>query len=250
MLKRKDGEQIAFHHSAGLQPGILFLSGFNSDMQGDKALALEAWCKQQGRQFTRFDYFGHGQSSGLFEYGTIGRWRDDALAVLDELTVGPQILVGSSMGGWLMLLLAQLRPERLFGLVGIAAAPDFVHSLAASKLSGAQQAQLQGEGYCEIPNCYDDGAPYRIAQSLLEEGRQHGLLELPEIVIDLPIRLLQGQRDPDVPWEQCLRLAKLLSSDDVEVHLIKSGDHRLSRPQDLQLLEATLSALIDAEEPA
>jgi pimeloyl-ACP methyl ester carboxylesterase len=244
MLNRPDGESIAYQHREGRSPGILFLSGFNSNMQGDKALALDAWCAEQGRQFTRFDYFGHGQSSGAFEDGRIGRWRDDALAVLDEVALGPQVLVGSSMGGWLMLLLAMARPQRLAGLVGIAAAPDFTDALANSGLSPAQRVQLQNEGYCDIPNCYDTGEPYRISRQLLEEGKQHCLLGGGAIPIDLPVRLLHGQQDEDVPWEHSLRLAQSLRSKDVEVQLVKSGDHRLSQAQDIQRLQDTLQALL------
>ncbi len=176
-LALADGSRLAYRHLPGLTPGILFCPGFNSDMQGQKALVLEQWCRAQGRQFTRFDYFGHGESSGSVEEGSIGRWRDDTLAVLDAVTGGPQLIVGSSMGGWLMLLAALARPARIAGLVGIAAAPDFTRALAREGLTAEQRDQLQRTGYCDLPNCYDDGEPYRIGRRLLEEGEAHLLLE-------------------------------------------------------------------------
>lgn len=241
-LALPDGSAIAYRHLAGREPGIVFCSGFNSDMQGTKALALEQWARAEGRQFTRFDYFGHGESSGKVEQGCIGRWRDDTLAILDRVTSGQQLIVGSSMGGWLMLLVAQTRPERICGLVGLAAAPDFSQRLRAN-LTAAQQAQLTENGYTDLPNCYDDGEPYRIGKHLLEEGADHLLLGGP-IPIDLPVRLIQGQRDEDVPWQIALELAQRLSSADVEVQLVKAGDHRLSELQDLQRMLTTVGQLL------
>jgi len=226
-LQVAKGEQLAYHHLEGSSPGILFLSGFNSNMQGDKAMALDAWCRSEGRQYTRFDYQGHGASSGRFEDGTIGRWINDALAILDEVTSGPQLLVGSSMGGWLMLHLALARPDRVCGLVGIAAAPDFTETLARGRLSPEQLLQLELSGSCAIDNCYDDGEPYHISKVLLEEGSQHCLLQQDEISISQPVRLLHGQCDDDVPWQRSLLLAEKLASVDVEIQLVKDGDHRL-----------------------
>lgn len=243
-LVQADGEQLAFEHTDGDGPGILFLSGFNSNMQGDKALYLDSWCREQGRQFTRFDYFGHGQSSGDFTQGTIGRWLEDAVSVLDQVCSGPQLLVGSSMGGWIMLQLALARPERILALVGIAPAPDFTEAMAEGGLSPEQRLQLELSGFCDIENCYDDGEPYRISRNLLEEGRQHCLLHRDEIAIDVPLRILHGQRDEDVPWERSLLLAEKLASTDVEIQLVKDGDHRLSQPHDLARLQRTLHALL------
>jgi pimeloyl-ACP methyl ester carboxylesterase len=245
-LQRGDGEHIAYQHLPGSGPGILFLSGFNSNMQGDKAMALDAWCRDQGRQYTRFDYQGHGDSSGRFEDGTIGRWIEDGLAVLDEVTSGPQLLVGSSMGGWIMLHLALARPDRVCGLVGIAAAPDFTESMAKGGLSPEQLLQLELSGYCEIDNCYDDGEPYHIARALLDEGRQHCLLQRDEIAIEQPVRLLHGQCDADVPWKTSLLLAEKVASANVEIELVKDGDHRLSRPHDLERLKRTIGALLES----
>lgn len=243
LLQRPDGETLAYRHSEGRGPGVMFCTGFNSNMGGDKALALEAWCRERGRQFTRFDYLGHGESSGRFEQGTIGRWRDDALAVLDEVTTGPQVIVGSSMGGWIMLLVALERPQRLAGLVGIATAADFTERLADRMLGQQQREQLAAQGFCEIENCYDDGEPYRIDQNLLREGHRHLLLG-DRIAIDKPVRLIHGQRDEDVPWEISLEVAAQLTSDDVEVQLVKGGDHRLSSPRHLARLLRTLDNLL------
>ncbi len=239
-LTLEDGTSLAYNHLPGAEPGILFCPGFNSDMQGNKALALQAWCREQGIQFTRFDYFGHGESDGNVEQGTIGRWRDDTLAILDSVSRGPQLLVGSSMGGWIMLLAALARPERLVGLVGIAAAPDFTRRVREQRLDEQQRRQLEETGYCEMPNDYDE--PYRISRRLLEEGDDHLLLD-GDIDLALPVRLLHGQCDADVPWEHALTIARQLRSDDVEVQLVKSGDHRLSEPTDILRLIATVSAL-------
>ncbi|KZX60608.1 alpha/beta hydrolase [Halioglobus sp. HI00S01] len=247
MLSRSDDATIAYEHVPGAGPGIVFLSGFNSNMQGDKALYLDQWCREQGRQFTRFDYFGHGSSSGDFAEGTLGRWIEDAIHVFDEVTDGPQLLVGSSMGGWIMLHVALARSERVRALVGIAAAPDFTRGLAEHGLSPEQKLQLELSGLCFIDNCYDDGEPYPISQQLLEEGAGHCLLGGEDIAIPQPVRLLHGQCDGDIPWRTSLKLAEKLTSTDVEVHLVKDGDHRLSRPGDLARLGRTLQALLGQE---
>ena len=188
-LARSGGERIAYVRSAGsgsaIAPGIIFCGGFKSDMTGSKALYLEALCRRQGRAFVRFDYLGHGQSSGEFLEGTIGRWKEDALAVLQELTVGPQIVVGSSMGGWIALLLALERPERICGLLGIAAAPDFTETLVWQRLSAQQQAEFKQRGQLVEPSEYDDEAPYVISYRLVEEGRQQLVLPRAEQTLDL-----------------------------------------------------------------
>lgn len=241
-LHRPDGETIAYHHSRGSAPGVLFCPGFNSDMEGNKALALETWCRERDRQYTRFDYFGHGQSSGAVEQGTIGRWRADTLAVLAQVTSGPQYIVGSSMGGWMMLLAALAVPQRIAGLLGLAAAPDFTRDLLQRSLDGKQREQLAAVGYVDLPSDYDDGRPYRISKELLEEGDAHLLLDGP-IPIDVPVRLIHGQADPDIPWEHSLRLARCLAASDVELQLVKCGDHRLSSASDLARLLNTLEQL-------
>jgi pimeloyl-ACP methyl ester carboxylesterase len=245
MLELSDGSRLAYRHRAGRGPGVLFCPGFNSDMQGTKALALDDWCRDRGQQYTRFDYFGHGSSSGAPGEGTIGRWRDDLLAVLDHVTTGRQLVVGSSMGGWMMLLAALARPQRVLALVGIATAADFTERLRDERLGEVQRRQLEERGYCDLPNCYDDGQPYRIHRQLLDEGRHHLLLGGP-IDIEVPVRLIHGQCDEDVPWRQSLLLAERLRSRDVELQLVKSGDHRLSEPGDLQRLFRTLEALLAA----
>jgi pimeloyl-ACP methyl ester carboxylesterase len=215
-------------------PGIIFLGGFASDMTGTKAMALDAYCAATGRAYVRFDYRGHGQSSGAFTDGTIGAWRDDALAVVDRLSEGPQILVGSSMGGWLMLLCALARPDRIHALVGLAAAPDFTEELMWQTMDAGMQQRLMKEGRIEEPSAYSD-SPYVITRDLIEDGRKHLLLGN-IIHIDRPVRLLHGQADEDVPYSVSLRLADRLVSRDVVVNLIKDGDHRLSRSQDIERL--------------
>lgn len=237
-----DGRSIAYHRSAGRAPGVVFLGGYASDMTGTKAVALEAHVRARGHAFLRFDYRGHGQSSGRFEDGTIGRWRDDALAALDALTEGPQILVGSSMGGWIALLLALARPDRVAGLVGIAAAPDFTEDLMWREFDDAQRATLQRDRILRLPSEYSP-QPYVVTMDLIEDGRSHLLLRAP-IHLRIPVRLLQGMRDPDVPYRHALTLADRLEGDDVEVRLIKDGDHRLSTPRDLAILAETVDGLL------
>jgi len=245
-LARDDGSTIAYRQSAdrsgGKLPGLIFLGGFASDMTGTKATTLEAFARARGQAFIRFDYFGHGASSGDFAEGTIGRWRDDALAVLDELATGPQILIGSSMGGWLMLLLSLLRPDRIAGLVGIAAAPDFTEELIWQKLPPAIIDTLKRDKRWIEPSRYGPGLPITLA--LLEEGRAHLLLGQ-AIGFDGPVRLLHGMADPDVPWQWALRIAEKLRGSDLVLSLIKDGDHRLSRPEDLARLTAAVAELSD-----
>jgi len=243
-LELADGTTLAYAHSAGAAPGVVFCPGFNSDMQGTKALALRDWCAKQRRQYTRFDYFGHGRSDGQHVDGTIGRWLDDTVAILDRVASGPQVLVGSSMGGWIMLLAALQRPERVAGLVGIAAAPDFTRRMRDVELSAAQLADLERSGFCDLPNEYEGGT-LRISRQLLDEGERHLLLQR-ELPLDCPVRLLHGQRDEDVPWQTALQIAESVRSEDVEIQLVKAGDHRLSGPGDIARLTATLSALTNS----
>jgi len=235
-LPLPDGTRLAYRRVAvragDARPGIVFLSGFASDMTGTKGTALAAWAQERGQALLRFDYSGHGQSSGAFRDGTIGRWTADALAVLDQLTNGPQILVGSSMGGWIMLLVALARPDRIAGLVGIAAAPDFTEDLMWGAMPPEMRAHLLADGIVHEPSQYQD-APLEITRALIEDGRRHLLLR-GDIEIHCPVRLLHGMVDPDVPWETALRLSGRLATADVTVTLIKDGDHRLSRDRDLQ----------------
>jgi pimeloyl-ACP methyl ester carboxylesterase len=226
---------------------VVFLPGYRSDMTGDKATMLAAFCAQHGQAVLRFDYSGHGISGGRFEDGTIGLWTADALTVIDRLTNGPLLLVGSSMGGWIALLCALARRDRVAGLIGIAAAPDFTEALIWQALSFEQRARLMQDGVIHVPSQYGDPTP--ITRALIEDGRNHLLLSSP-IALHCPVRLLQGQADPDVPWEMALRIADQVDSVDVQVTLVKDGDHRLSRPQDLALLRQTLTPLLFAENGA
>ena len=243
-LPRSDGHTVAFHRLPGAAPGIVFLAGLRSDMTGTKALYLDEYCRRRGRAYVRFDYFGHGRSSGDFAEGTVGRWALDAIAVLDQVTQGPQILVGSSLGGWIMLLAALARRERVQGLVGIAAAPDATEDLLWPRLDMAQRHELLTTGSVTLPSEYDPaGYPYRL--TLIEDGRRHLVMRAP-IPVDCPVRLLHGLADDSVPWETSLRLAERLTSRDVAVTLVKGGDHRLSTAPDLARLAATLDALLAA----
>lgn len=241
-LNLPGNKRIAYHKSEGAGPGVLFFGGFHSDMTGTKAVALEQWCRARQRAFIRFDYSGHGQSSGHFETGTIGEWLEDALAVLDQLTEGPQIIVGSSMGGWLSLLAAVARPERLHALVTLACATDFTRLLLLPLFSDAQKQQLATEGRVLLPCDYDDQQPYPITRQLLEEGDQHCLLDRP-IPIHCPVRMFHGLQDRDVPWDFSRRTCEQLESDDATLTLIKQGDHRLSEPADLRLIVNCLEQL-------
>lgn len=248
MLTRADGTRLAYRRVAApagdRRPGIVFLSGFASDMTGTKSVALEAWARERRQALLRFDYAGHGQSSGAFRDGTIGRWTEDALAALDRLTQGPQILVGSSMGGWIMLLVALARPDRIAGLVGIAAAPDFTEDLMWAQMQELTRTRLMTEGVILQPSQYQD-APMEISRALIEDGRGHLLLRGP-IDVRCPVRLLHGMSDPDVPWATSTRLAERLTGADVTVTLIKDGDHRLSREEDLRRLYAAIDELSQA----
>jgi len=241
-LDRGDGIELAWALLPGRAPTVVFLPGFRSDMTGDKATALAAFCAERGQACLRLDYSGHGTSGGRFEDGTIGRWAGDALTVIDRQSEGPLLLVGSSMGGWIALLAALERKERIAGLVGIAAAPDFTESLMWQAMTFEQRSALMDEGVLYAPSQY--GEPYLITRGLIEDGRSHLLLQAP-IALDCPVRLLHGQCDPDVPWQTALRIAEQVNGTDVQVTLVKDGDHRLSRPQDLAVLMRTVGALLD-----
>lgn len=245
-LDRGDGVDLAWTRSAGCSPTVVFLTGFRSDMTGDKVTALAQFCQTRGQAMLRFDYSGHGVSGGTFEQGTIGAWTRDALAVIDNLTQGPLVLVGSSMGGWIALLAARARPVRISALVGIAAAPDFTERLMWDAFTPAQREAFLRDGAIDVPSEY--GGPYPITRDLIEDGRQHLLLD-GSIAVHCPLRLLHGQVDVDVPWETALKIAAAVESTDVEVTLVKDGDHRLSRPHDLQRLMRTLEPLLESASP-
>ncbi|MBW4093164.1 MAG: alpha/beta hydrolase [Proteobacteria bacterium] len=240
-IDRGDGVTLAARLLAGRGPTVVFLPGFRSDMGGDKATHLARVCAARGQALLRLDYSGHGASGGRFEDGTISRWAEDARCVIDRLTAGPLVLVGSSMGGWIALLVARADPARVAGLVGIAAAPDFTERLMWDAMAPPERARLLSEGVLHIPSQY--GPPTPITRALIEDGRRHLLLDAP-IPLACPVRLLHGQRDPDVPWETSLDLAGRITGNDVRVTLVKDGDHRLSRPADLALLDAVLAPLL------
>lgn len=241
-LAREGGATIAYRWLTGAGPGIVFLGGFRSDMAGTKALFLEDFCRRRERAYVRFDYFAHGESSGDFADGTISRWRDDTISVIDSLTEGPQILVGSSMGGWIMVLAALARRARVKALVGIAAAPDFTSDLLPQRLTDAQQRQLRDEGRLVLPTPYDP-AGYLYTRALVEDGSRNLVLRDP-IPLTCSVRLLHGMADESVPWQQSFKLAERLQSHDVALTLVKDGDHRLSRDEDLARLARILDELV------
>jgi pimeloyl-ACP methyl ester carboxylesterase len=240
-LDRGDGTKLAWKSIAGRAPTIVFLPGFRSDMTGDKATALAEFATRSGQAMLRFDYSGHGSSDGDFLDGTIGAWANDALTAINELTTGKLILVGSSMGGWIALLTAIASPGRLAALVGIAAAPDFTRDLMWDAMMPAEQETIRRDGVLYVPSQYGDPTP--ITRNLIEDGDNHRVLT-GTISITCPVRLLHGQADPDVPWQLALKIADQVESNDVQVILIKDGDHRLSRPSDLRMLEATIARLL------
>lgn len=236
--------KIAVRARAGGAPGLFWLSGFNSDMQGTKAVALDAWAAEQVRACVRFDYSGHGISGGAFIDGTIGRWLEESTAVFDRFCDGPQVVIGSSMGGWMALLLAREIARRrgtsragLAGLVLIAPAPDFTEELMWKGFSTAVREEIETKGVWLRPSQY--GEPYPITRALIEEGRNHLLLGS-TIEVGCPVRILQGIQDPDVPWKHAFALAHRLPSDDAVLTMIQDGDHRLSRPQDIARIIAAV----------
>ena len=238
---------IAVRTRAGAAPGLFWLSGFNSDMQGTKAVALDAWAADHGRACVRFDYSGHGESGGAFIDGTIGRWLEDSIAVFEQFCAGPQVVIGSSMGGWMALLLAREITRRggigraiLAGLVLIAPAPDFTEELMWKGFSPEIRQEIETKGMWLRPSQY--GEPYPITRALIEEGRNHLLLGS-TIDVGCPVRILQGAQDPDVPWKHAFALAHRLPADDVVLTMIQDGDHRLSRPQDIARIIAAVAEI-------
>jgi len=230
IIEAPERPRLAFRHTPGAGPTVVFLCGYASDMNGTKALALEEWAKRTGRAFLRFDYAGCGESDGEFEDQTLALWRDDALRIIEAQVKGPVVLVGSSMGGWVMLMVAKARPELVKAMVGIAAAPDFTDW----GFSQAEKLTMLQHGRLEQPNDYGD-APTVTTRGFWASGEANRMMIGP-IGFDGPVRLLQGQRDKEVPWERAVRLAELLRSDAVQTVLVKDGDHRLSRDSDLALI--------------
>ena len=238
--------RIAVRACAGGSPGLFWLGGFNSDMKGTKALALDAWAAEQGRACIRFDYSGHGESGGALIEGTVGRWLEESIAVFEQFCRGPQVVIGSSMGGWMALLLAREVARRevsgasLAGLVLIAPAPDFTEALMWNGFSPEIRREIETKGVWLRPSQY--GEPYPITRALIEEGRNHLLLGS-AIDVGCPVRILQGAQDPDVPWQHAFALAHRLPSDDVVLTMIQDGDHRLSRPQDIARIIAAVAEI-------
>jgi hypothetical protein len=239
-LERDGGQTLAFRKLDGAAPCVVWLGGFNSDMTGTKAQALADWAAARGQGYVRFDYFGHGASSGDFAHGTITRWREDALAVIDQLTAGPVVLVGSSMGGWIACLAALARRARVAGLVLVAPAADFTERLMRREIPPEGLRDLAETGVWLRPSDY--GEPYPISRALLDDGARWSILGQP-IGIEVSVRILQGGADTDVPWRHALELAQNLEAQDLVFSLIKDGDHRLSRPQDIERLLAAVEAL-------
>jgi len=240
ILETLRGRRIAHHRSGGAGPGVVFLGGFASDMTGTKAMHLEAWAAARGRAFLRFDYSGHGQSSGDFADGCIGDWAGDARAVLDALTEGPQVLVGSSMGGWIALLLARACPERIAGLVTIAAAPDFTDDLWDGMNEDAR-ARLAEVGAVDLPSDY--GAPLPVTARMIDDGRAHRVFAAP-LSLPFPARFLQGTADAEVPVAKALRLLDHADGADMRLTLVKGADHRFSSPACLSLIEAAIMEVV------
>jgi pimeloyl-ACP methyl ester carboxylesterase len=242
-----DGRRkIAVRARAGASPGLIWLGGFNSDMKGTKALALDGWAAEHGRACVRFDYSGHGESGGAFIDGTIGRWLEESVAVFEQFCRGPQVVIGSSMGGWMALLLAreiakrQMSEVSLAGLVLIAPAPDFTEQLMWNGFPPEVQEEIQSKGVWMRPSQYGDAYP--ITRALIEDGRNHLLLGS-AIDVGCPVRILQGAQDPDVPWQHAFALAHRLPTEDVVLTMIQDGDHRLSRPQDIARIIAAVAEI-------
>ena len=240
-LDTAEGRRLAYRYTPPLTgQTFVWLSGFKSDMSGSKVTVLEAWARAAGYGFLAFDYSGHGLSDGAFENGTISAWRADMLAAITQLTAGPLVLVGSSMGGWMALLASQALPDRVRAMVLIAPAPDFTDKLMWPEFDPAAQDEIMASGMTLRPSDYGD--PYPITKALIEDGRKWNLLDAP-IRFDGPVRILQGMADPDVPWEHAFRLIEALTSADVVFTLVKDGDHRLSRDEDIARLVGVCETL-------
>jgi pimeloyl-ACP methyl ester carboxylesterase len=240
-LDTASGRRIAHHRTPGAGPGVVFLGGFRSDMEGTKALHLEAWAKRTGRAFLRFDYSGHGQSSGAFTEGCISDWAEDARAAIEALTEGPQVLVGSSMGGWISAIIIAEIPQKVAGFVGIATAPDFTEDSMWRDFSAEERRELMEDGQVDLPSDY--GEPYPITRRLIEDGRENLVLRRP-LRMRFPVRLLQGTEDEAVERQVALNLLDHIEGDDVRLTFVKGADHRFSAPENLKLIEAALEEVL------
>ena len=239
-LSAPEGEKIAYKMSGGKGPTLIWCGGLKSDMEGGKATHIHDWAIKEGRSYIRFDYFGHGVSSGAFREGTISRWAADVVQVIDELAKEDVILIGSSMGGWASLLAALERPSQVKGLLLIAPAPDFTQKLTWAEWSEEQRETLARDGIVYVPSDYDE--PYEYSRALMEDGKARQILDAP-INFNGPVRILQGAADPVVPWQYSMQIVDVITSDDVDYTLVKDGDHSLSSPNDLIRLVETANAL-------
>lgn len=244
-LEREAKPKLAYVHTPPSDEGrkyplVVFMGGYRSDMSGTKAMYLEEQCRARGQGYLRFDYSGHGESGGEFEDGTIGSWLEDALAVLDHVTRDPVVLVGSSMGGWIALLAAQERGGLVKGLIGIAAAPDFTEEIYA-RLNGAQRQELEENGVAYVDNDYSD-EPYAFSKNFYEEAKDHLLLGKTRPV-DYPMRFIQGGQDKDVPWQTAVKIQNAFKGKESDIVIIEDGNHRLSRPEDLELIDKEIKSI-------
>ena len=246
-LKRDGKPDIAYRKTVAADeadaPIVVFCGGFRSDMEGTKAVFLEELCKAEGYGYIRFDYSGHGQSGGIFEEGTISQWKDDALSVIDTLTGGKIVLVGSLMGGWISFLIARERPDIVHGLIGLAAAPDFSREMYSENFSEDMRVELQETGRTYLPNDYSD-EPYIITRDLIEDGEKNCFLDK-GMALSCPVSLIQGKKDRDVPWKVAQRIQEVISGTDVKVTYLDNADHRLSAPDELAVLKEELTAMLD-----
>ena len=245
-LKRDGKPDLAYRATKSSEKGqnlpcLVFLGGFKSDMEGTKAVYLEEKCKERGQAYIRFDYSGHGSSDGDFVDGTIGIWRDDALDIIDALTQGPMILTGSSMGGWISFLVADRLGERVKGIVGIAAAPDFTKNVE-NEMSAAQKLEMEDKGFIAVANDYSD-EPYIFTKALIEDGAENSFLEK-GLDITVPVRLVQGMKDTDVEWQTAHRIKNALRHTDVHVSLLENSDHRMSQDTDLEVINAQIEHIL------
>jgi len=239
-LDREDGEKLAYRQAAGAGPGIVWVGGFRSDMEGTKAAFVADWAARKGRACLRFDYYAHGGSTGDFAKGTLTRWLDDALTAFDRLSTGKQIVVGSSMGGWISNLLVRARPERVAGVIWLAPAPDFTEGLIWDLMAEEVRREVMDKGQWLYTS---EDESYPITRALIESGRKHLVLDRP-LKVSFPVRILHGMADRDVPWRRTLKLVETLEGD-VRVTFLKNSEHRLSSPADIKLLEQTLDALAE-----
>ncbi len=241
-LETRSKQMLAFHKTEGTGPTVIFLGGFKSEMTGTKALHLEDWAKRTGNSYLRFDYSGHGVSSGVFSEGCIGDWANDAEEVIQRTTDGPLVLIGSSMGGWISCILAQRMAERIAGLITIAAAPDFTEDEFWTQFSDRQKSQITENNIIYLPSEY--GEPYPITRRLIEDGRKHLILRS-RFQVDFPVRMLQGDQDQSVTRETALRFFDHVEGGDIHLSFLKGGDHSLSTPENLAVLENHLNSLIE-----